>query len=525
MNIQQLKSAEEAFVAQSESLFRQFFEKTMPFRNKCKENEHFWRSDHWYGKPQKPNEPYPSVPALFSAIESLHAEIMDNCPEAVLMPYEKNDKHMADMLSTLVNTALYRCNFIKKYRRETLRMLKNGCCCFSVIWNSSLYNGYGDIDVTPCDMRYFVWDPAYDNIQDGRSVFRFGFYDKEWFKEHYPEKYSRIESQSTFSDVSAYNFTYDVNPSSGIMLIERWYKKYDPESDRYIVHTAKIAGGVLLEWSEYNEATKQNGVYADGLYPFVIMPLFDTEDSPVGMGMIDIFRSEQEYIDALDRIILKNAMLSSKVRLLKDNRCNIPKEKLANWEEDVLEGSDISERSIRWIQPQSISPMIQEHLSFKINTLKKDSGQTEFIRGENSSGVTSASAILALQNAANKRARNIIGKIYDSYSEIIQMMLSRIAQFYDDARTVRIIGSDNCEIEYYDPNAIDGYTFYKLDIKIRAQKKNPYEVMYNNDIAGKLKELDIITDEEMISLMNFEGKEIIENNLRQRKEQNTQQNG
>lgn len=522
MNTIQQNALEEAFAEESEDLFRSFYEQTKNFRQKCRENENFWRSNHWHGKPQNPNEPYPSVPALFSAIENVHSEIMDNYPEALLLPCTTDDEKLAHILQTIVNTTLDRRSFTSKYRHEMLRLLKHGACCFSVIWNSSLYGGYGDIDVIPWDIRCFLWDPSYDNIQDGKSVFKFSFHDRSWFKEHYPNKYERINSCGWRSEIKRYNDDMESNsPTDDIMLMERWYKKYDPETGRYILQMAKIAGGVVLEWSENDPVMRKNGVYSDGLYPFVVIPLYELEDMPVGMGMIDVFRSEQEYIDMLDRIILKNAMMSGKLRLLKDTRCNIPKEKLADWDEDVLEGSDISERSIRWFQPAPLAPMIHDHLEYKISMLKKDSGQTELARGESASSVTAASAILALQNAASKRTRNIVGRIYDRYTEIVRMILSRIAQFYDDTRTVRVVGKDGTHMEYFDPETYNNFSFYDFDVKVRAQKKNPYEVIYNNDIARELKELGIIDAEEMIDLMNFEGKELLQSKLEQHKNTNT----
>ncbi len=518
MNKNNTAAIEEALVAESEALFNEYYRRTKPFRAKCNENENFWRSDHWNSKPRNPGEPYPSVPALFSAIENLHAEIMDSYPEAKLLPCTNEDTELAEMLEAIVKTTLDRGNFTKKYRKEMLRLLKHGACCFSVVWNSSLYNGYGDIDVVPADMRYLLWDPDYDNIQDGKNLFRFSFYDEGWFKDHYPEKYPKIES--TAWRVRSTDDSLDEARKNNIMLVERWYKKYDPENDGYTLQLMKYAGGVLLEWSENDPVTAQNGIYSDGLYPFVVIPLYELEDMPVGMGLIDIFRPEQEYIDTLDRIILKNAMMSGKLRLLKDTRCNIPKEKLADWDEDVLEGSDISERSIRWFQPATIPPMVQEHLAFKINMLKKDSGQNEFTRGETSSTVTAASAIMALQNAANKRTRNIVGRVYDNYTDIVRMILARVAQFYDETRAVRICGKNGSYTEYYDPSkCLDG-AFYDFDVKVKAQKKNPYDTVYNNDIAKELRELGIIEPDEMIELMSFDGKELLEAKIKDRKKGN-----
>lgn len=491
------KSVEEEFIRESEMLFNKYFENTKKFRQKCNENENFWKSEHWKNKPQHPNEPYPSVPTLFSSIENVHAEIMDNYPEAALFPYGSEDVSLAKELSSIIDVTLERCKFASKYRKEMLRLLKRGTCCFSVIWDNSLYDGYGDIDVIPCDMTKFLWDTSQDDIQKGSNVFRFSYYNKGWYKQNYPDKYDLLPEDD-----------------ENILLIERWYKTYN--DDKAILQMAKIAGGVLLEWSEKDPNIAKNGVYNDGLYPFVIIPLYELEGTPLGMGMIDVFKSEQEYIDMLDRIIMKNAMMSGKLRLLKDNRCNIPKEKLADWDEDVLEGSDISERSIRWFQPEPVSQIVIDHLNFKIDCMKRDSGQTDIVRGEYNSGITSASAIVALQNAATKRTRNIVGRIYDKYTDIIHMIISRIAQFYDETRTVYINSDNGVRSEYFIPPKFGIDSRYDFNIKVKAHKKNLYEVTYNNEIIEKLHDNGVITTEDMLDLMNFDGKEIIKSKLKEK---------
>lgn len=506
------KAVEEDFIKQSEELFNRYYESTRSFRQKCEENENFWKADHWHGKNKNPNEPYPSVPALFSAIENLHAEIMDNYPEAVILPYGVNDKSMADTIGSIIEIVLERSRFAGKYRKEMLRLLKRGACCFAVMWDSTLYGGYGDIDIVPEDMRNILWDTTKDDIQKGANLFRMSYCSKEHIKTFYPDKYEQVcENES--NGISCIR-----NDGDNILIIERWYKQYDSQSDMMRVHMARIANSVLLEWSEKDPELSTRGIYSDGKYPFVVMPLYEVEDSPVGMGLIDVLKTEQEYIDILDRIILKNAMMSGKLRLLKDNRCNIPKEKLADWDEDVLEGSDISERSIRWFQPQAISPIVSDHLNFKIDMFKRDSGQTDIVRGENSHGVTAASAILALQTAANKRTRNIVGRVYDKYVDMIHMIISRIMQFYDETRTVYIQDESGRAIQYFIPHDVALESTYDFDIKVKARKKNLYEVTYDNEIAQQLFDSGIINAVEMLEMMNFDGKEAIIKRLKQEKD-------
>ncbi len=512
MKESQNRQSEEHFVYETEQLFQRYYNATQEFRDKCRQNELFWRSEHWKGKTQKPGEPYPSVPALFSAVENVHAEVMDNYPEAVLLPCEADDEQAAQVLNTIVNTTLERREFQKKYRREMLRLLKNGACCFSVEWNSNLYGGYGDIDVEPWDIRYLLWDPDYDDIQNGKNLFRFSFCDREVLQEQYPDKAEALQEENWSGNLLRVDERFPWGgEENDILVIERWYKRRNPLTGNTAVHMAKVAGGVLLECSE-NGAQQQCGVYSDGKYPFVVFSLYELEDTPVGMGLIDVFKGEQEYIDLLERAILKNALISGKIRLLKDQRCNIPKEKLANWEEDVLEGSDVSERSLRWFQPASISPSVQEHLEYKINMLKRDSGQNDFARGEAGYGVTSASAIIALQNAANKRTRNIIGRIYDKFGEIVRMMIARTAQFYDKTRAVRVAGE---KAVYFDPEDFARRSWFDFDVNVKSLKKNPTEMLYDNDFARQLFEAGAIDAYTMVEMMNFDGKETVLRKMRE----------
>jgi hypothetical protein len=514
------------FVEESYGLFKRYYAGTREFRERCRRNEEYWKTNHWHDKRTKPGDPKPTTPMIFSMVDNLHSDIMDQYPEPQILPVEPGDDDLADELSVIVNSILDRRNFRKLYRAETRRCLKRGASCWQVVWDNELYAGIGDVDVLPWDIRYFLWEPGVESIQDGESVIKFGFKKKRYFKERYPDLYPKMRADGWRSQIERYN-AEDPNSDDNdeVLLMERWYKRYDPERKRTVVHVARIAGYQMLYWSEEKDATRQAGVYEDGLFPFIVVPLYPLDDTPIGLSVIDIFRDNQDYIDKLDQIVLKNALMAGKLRLLKSPSCSIPLEKLADWGEETLEGAGIGGDNIRWFQAAPLPPMVQHHLLLKIQMMKEESGQNQFNRGEGGKGVTAASAIMALQEAGSKRSRNLISHFYDYFSELVWLMASRIRQFYDEGRVFRIKGNDgNDEIIHYQARRMryrtdkrgrrrkgeDGTPLMRqmeLDVKVRAQKQSPYQSAYLNELALQLRAAGVLDEMELLDMMSFEGKE------------------
>lgn len=518
----------ERFVEESYALFKRYYAGTREFREKCRRNEEYWKANHWHDKRTRPGDPKPTTPMIFSMVDNLHADIMDHYPEPQILPVEPGDDDLAEELSVIINSILERRNFRKLYRAETRRCLKRGASCWQVVWDNDLYAGIGDVNVLPWDIRYFLWEPGVEDIQNGESVIKFCFRKRRYFKERYPDLYPKMRADGWRSQIERYN-TEDPNGDDDdeVLLMERWYKRYSPELKRTVVQVARIAGYQLLFWSEDREGTRRAGVYEDGLFPFVVMPLYPLDDTPIGLSIIDIFRDNQDYIDKLDQIVLKNALMAGKLRLLKSPSCSIPLEKLADWGEETLEGQGIGGDNIRWFQAAPLPPMVQQHLLLKIQMMKEESGQNQFNRGEGGKGVTAASAIMALQEAGSKRSRNLISHFYDYFSEVVWLMASRVRQFYDEGRVFRVRGGDAREggeiIRYQAKRmryrvdskgrrkkAEDGSPLARrmeVDVKVRAQKQSPYQSMYLNELALQLRGAGVLDEMELLDMMSFEGKE------------------
>ena len=105
--------------------------------------------------------------------------------------------------------------------------------------------------------------------------------------------------------------------------------------------------------------------------------------------------------------------ICGKVKMLVNRNADIDEEALTNWDEEVIHASRIDDSSVRWFQPASLNPYVMAHYENKINAIKEESGQNMFSRGEAGKGVTAASAIIALQEASNKRSRQLCEQMFE----------------------------------------------------------------------------------------------------------------
>ncbi|MDP2892428.1 MAG: hypothetical protein Q8O09_04760 [Bacillota bacterium] len=503
---EKLPSQDEEFINRTYELFDEFYEGTRQFRQKCRENEEFWQANHWNGVSYKEqDEPRPVTPVIFSTLESLLADIMDSYPEPVLLGEEPGDDETARRLNEVIKFILKRRNYRATYRNKCRAALKKGASMQEVYWDKALYGGLGDVNVRHWDIESFLYDPKCADIQQGRACFKFTFVDMEWIKQRYPGAAELIQSDGYRKEEKTGE---NIKSENDVMVMEYWYKKRDDEGNES-VHTAILAGHVLLEKSE---DAMPGGVYEHSKYPFIVEPLYPLDNQPVGLGIIDVYKNLQLYADKLDQIILKNALMASKVKMLVNRGAELDEDALSDWSKEVVRGSRIDEGGLRWFQPAPLSPYVLEHFYGKIQAIKEESGQTQVNRGEAAGGITAASAIIALQEAGSKRSRMLIEQMYEGFEDLIEMMIALIAENYTEERTFRITGEQG---EYQSTLSGDmlkkggGPGHMEFDISVQVQKATPYRTLYQNELAMQLLGAGIIGPEEALSMMVFEGKDRI----------------
>jgi len=513
--MQKKQKQNEELIKKAYDLFDEFYSGTLEFRRKCIDNEEFYRANHWANIPSKAGEPQPVTPVLFSTIESILGDIMDSYPEPVILGEEEQDETVASDVNDIVNYIIKRRRYKSVYRDKCRQALKKGVSVQEVFWDKTLYNGLGDINIRQWDILNFLWDPKSETLQEGRAVFKFGFYTKEFICERYPFAKDMLKTD-TYSRLS---YLGDTASDEDVMIMDYWYKEYD-DSGRAHVHMTKLAGHILLE---DNKEACPYGMQISGQYPFVMESPYPLEGQPVGIGIIDIFKNLQIYADKLDQIILKNALMSSKIKLLVNRNSDIDESALNDWSKEVIKANRIDDGAIRWFQPASLNPYVLTHYNSKLESIKEESGQSQFTRGEGGKGITAASAILALQEAGSKRSRTLVDQLYDGFENVVRLVIDLICENYTEQRRFRIINEKGAKTICFKNSDVKKGTadlsrFIDFDISIAVQKQTPYKTLYQNELALELLKAGIIVADEALSMMTFTGKDALLDSVKKRNE-------
>ena len=500
--------------------------------DRIRENEEWYRQRYWsvIGH-SKGSDPEPSSAWLLNALLNKHADAMDNFPEPSVLPREAADKNDAENLSEIIPAILEQCDYEKVYDQKWWRKLKSGTGVTIVRWNPEALNGLGDIEIECVDILKLFWQPGINDIQKSRHLFRVESVERDVLVDKYPV----LNDAATGKDVRTTEYIHDdSNPDEAEMVpvVDWYYKK--TINGKQIVHLCKFACGKVLYASENEPDMRETGYYAHGKYPFVFDRMFPIEDSPAAFGYLDICKDPQVYIDKLNAVMIKNAIINTKPRYFVRGDGSINENEYADLSRDFVHynGSGNPADNIMAVPHTDIPPYAMQLLSYKVDELKTTSGNTDFGQGQASSGVTAASAIAAIQEASGKLARDMLKNSYRAHKEECELIIELIRQFYDVQREYRIIGTDGAEkfVEYSNRNIKVGGGMNEygvtggerkpiFDIKVRIHKANAFSKLSQNELAKELYSggffLPQNADQALtcISMMDFEGKNEIEQRI------------
>lgn len=499
------------------------------------ENDRWYRLRHWDVVGTK--NPAPASAWLFNALANKHGDAMDNTPEPVVLPREASDDKDAKALSQILPVIAEYNDFEHVWSESIWDKIKNGTAVYFVPWDSGAENGLGDISIKRSNLLNLFWEPGVEDIQDSPQFFALSMVDNAALDRAYPDRKPRSGGHT----LNSYQTDDQVDEQDKSEVVD-WYYKTQNADGRQILHYCKYCGETILYSSENDPELVNTGFYDHGKYPFVFDPLFPIEESPCGFGYLDIMKSPQLYIDMLDKYILENARFASKPRWFVRDAAGINQGEFANWDNDFVHVTGrLTDEDIRQIEVQQIPAFVQSHMLAKIDELKETSGNRDFSQGGTSSGVTAAAAIAALQEAGNKLSRDMLKGSYRAYRHIMELCIELIRQFYTVEREFRITQPNGTTefVQYSNANIVpqemqpafpeqammDGYrkAYRKpiFDVRVKAQKSNPYSQLSQNETAKELYQLGAFLPQNsdqalaMLDMMEFEGKQQVVQTVQQ----------
>ena len=525
-------------IKEAAKILREYQDSKVSFENRVKEDEEWWKLRHWKvidaKKPKIENPgplPRPTSAWLFNSLMNKHADAMDNYPDPIVLPRERSDEESAKTLTSILPVIMEYEHFDEVYDHNWWEKLKHGTSVYGVFWDSEKENGLGDIDIKAIDLMNIFWEPGITDVQKSRNLFIVELVENDVLKDLYPELRDKKGDVIT---VTQYDYDESIDNSEKSLVVD-WYYKVKSGS-RTVLHYVKFVGDTLLYASENDPEYAERGYYDHGLYPVVFDVLFPEKGMPVGFGYVAICKDPQLYIDKLSANILEGALMATKKRFFASESLNINESDFLDWNKPIVKvAGSIDQSKLQEINVTPLAPIYQSVLQMKIEEMKDTSSNRDVNQGSSGGGITAAAAIAALQEAGNKSSRDMIQASYRSYQKVVSLCIELIRQFYDEKRSFRITGEDPGQYEFIDVNnfalapqpigtdSFGNQLFRKpvFDLKIKAQRKNPFSRMEENERAKELYGMGFFNPERAqealaaLEMMDFEGIDKVKEQVQQ----------
>lgn len=514
--------------------------------NRIVNDELWWELRHWEGIGQSkakrvdksgkevtstPPEPKPSSAWLFNTIQNKHADAMDNYPEPVVLPRERSDEQSAKTLSQILPVVQEYNHFEQVYSDNWWEKLKHGTAVYGIFWDPQKDNGLGDIEIRDIDLLKLFWEPGITDIQKSRNLFIVDLVDNDLLDSEYPQLKGKQKGKVV--DVKEYIYDDNVDTSDKSVVVD-WYYKVKTPDGRTALHYIKFVGSTLLYASENDPEYRERGFYDHGMYPVVLDVMYPEKGTPIGFGYVAICKDPQLYIDKLSANILENAMMATKKRFFVSDTTAINEQEFLDWNRPLVHvNGPLDDGRIQEIVTQPLSDIYVTVAQMKIEEMK-DTAANRDVNSGGTTNVTAAAAIAALQEAGNKGSRDMIAASYRAYTQINTLCVELMRQFYDLSRSFRITG-EGSEYQFIDfdntglqdqVTGLDtmGNPMFRrpvFDLKIKAQKKNPFSRMEQNERAKELYAMGFFAPENAqasliaLDMMDFEGIQTVKEKVMQ----------
>ena len=485
-------------------------------------NERWYRLRHWQELRQghATGDPEPASAWLLNCILNKHADAMDSYPQPVVLPREAGDTEAAALIGKVLPAVRELCHYEQVWSDVWWYKLKMGTGVTGVFWNPEKSDGAGDIDIRKVDLLNLFWEPGITDIQASRNVFHLEAVDRDLLEEQYPALRGHLAGQAF--DLARYAWQDGQAGNRDKAVVVDWYYK-KRQGGRTVLHYCKFVCGtdIPLFATENDPAYAQRGLYAHGKYPFVFDTLFPVEGSPCGFGYVDICRSPQSYIDQLDSVLLKYAVMASRPRFFIRGDGMVNEQEFADWTRDFVHfvGSGDPRDSVLPVTVPTLNGIYADIRERKVEEMKETAGNRDFQQGGTSGGVSAASAIEALQEAGSKLSRDMIRSAYRADAGVNELCIELMREFYTTPRYFRVAGGgfatftpDLLAERHSMAFGVDmGSHKPVFDIVVKSEKASPFSTDAQNERAKELFRLGFFRPDmadqalKALDMMRFDG--------------------
>jgi len=404
---------------------------------KWKDYDQIYRGNQWL-EFVPDDRSTPVINMTQALIQAVLPRITDTYPEFLILPRRSaTDRSLAEKLTAGQDHLWYVNRMQEKVGEATLYALKYGTAIFKPTWDPDMWDGLGEVAYNVVHPMNFFPDPRAYNISDMDYCFTGVPKSIEYFVRRWPSKGHLVAPDADWNQTEGLGGHGSSSAEDTATLKEYWFR--DEEGNVCVMY---YAGHLVLD---IIGGTMDDGtpVYRHNRFPFAKFVDYQGDKEFWGFGEVELAETLQRLVNSFEAQILDNTRLMGNAQWLV-NKVMSGLDEEDSWVFDNNPGQVIWTHSggVDRIPGVPIPEHIPNHLERLIFMMEQLLGIHDVVQGRQPSGVRAASAIIALQEAANIRVRQKTKNLSAALQELVEQSNSLMLEFYDEPRQVRLAGEE-----------------------------------------------------------------------------------
>lgn len=415
--------------------------------------------DYWRGNqnpPEHDEDPGSVTNIIHPVIESQVADLVDAPVDFLAKGREPSDQAHAAYVKFILKW-IWDQNNMDRARDQFERMrLKYGTGIWKVYFDPLGNRKRGKICIDVVGPEKFYPDPNITSpykLQMADFVCQVADVSLTYLKRRFGEraKYVRPRTRNRY-DANIYkgetikDAVGSVNNTA--TLIEHWSK--DEEGKLRLVYKAD---DVILWDSNWDPKKRKKHVpdskyfhtpgesfYKHGMYPYVVVPCYLREGQIWGMGDVEMLKPTQDLINDFDDQIRMNTRLMGNIQIVVGLASGINPSKWTNRVGLRVPARDPT--AWRIVQPQGLPPHVMDRREIAKREAETISGRPDVVEGRKPAGLKAASAIIALQEAGNRRVNHKRLMTEAGLAEVLTLAFEHFKEHFTQEMAIRIAGKE-----------------------------------------------------------------------------------
>lgn len=386
---------------------------------------------------------------VFSTIETIKPIMVDNDPRFMVLPKSEQGLATSSDIQDTFDAEWQRDRMPIKLPQAVTLALQMGTAVIVNRWDGKDENGLGNVTNMIVNPYNVFPDPMATDVESAEYIIYATYKQINLLKQLFPSKANLLRSGTINHSELVPHGSDTSNVKNQVLVLECWmrdYTTYDADVEGDSTKKERKAkypkGRVLTIAPELNVVLEDKpNPYNDGRFPFYLLKCYDVPFKFWGEGEVAKLLSPQTYINDLMNQIIDNAKLTANMPWVLDKNSGIGKGQLTNRPGLIVRKNPGSE--VKRLAPPPMPNYVQEMIGVLKSDIETISGIHDVTQGRKPGSISAASAIMALQEAAQARIRLKVKLMEATLTELGLAWFLKARQFWKTNRWVRKVDLQN----------------------------------------------------------------------------------